>query len=79
LRGPGCGRCYGPPRITRKQPTRITPRTTNRKVTGLDPRAIGNPWGLRPSFHPYVGGRTLKWLKVKVAKYRVEERGFYKP
>jgi bifunctional non-homologous end joining protein LigD len=28
---------------------------------------------------PYVGGRTLKWLKVKVPKYREEERGFYKP
>jgi hypothetical protein len=23
---------------------------------------------------PYVGGRTLKWLKVKVPKYREEER-----
>ena len=28
---------------------------------------------------PYVGGRTLKWLKLKQAKYREEERGFYKP
>ncbi len=28
---------------------------------------------------PYVGGRSLKWLKVKVPKYREEERGFYKP
>ncbi len=28
---------------------------------------------------PYVEGRTLKWLKVKVPKYREEERGFYKP
>jgi bifunctional non-homologous end joining protein LigD len=28
---------------------------------------------------PYVSGRTLKWLKVKVPKYRQEERGFYKP
>jgi bifunctional non-homologous end joining protein LigD len=28
---------------------------------------------------PYVGGRTLKWLKVKQPAYRVEERGFYKP
>jgi bifunctional non-homologous end joining protein LigD len=28
---------------------------------------------------PYVGGRTLKWLKVKVPKYREVERGFYKP
>jgi ATP-dependent DNA ligase len=28
---------------------------------------------------PYVGGRTLKWLKVKVPKYREEARGFYKP
>jgi bifunctional non-homologous end joining protein LigD len=28
---------------------------------------------------PYVGGRTLKWLKVKVPKYREEERGFSKP
>lgn len=26
---------------------------------------------------PYTAGRTLKWLKVKVPKYR--ERGFYKP
>jgi len=28
---------------------------------------------------PYVGGHTLKWLKVKMPKYREEERGFYKP
>jgi len=28
---------------------------------------------------PYVGGRTLKWLKVKQPKYREKERGFYKP
>jgi ATP-dependent DNA ligase len=28
---------------------------------------------------PYVGGRTLKWLKVKQPEYRVEARGFYKP
>jgi bifunctional non-homologous end joining protein LigD len=28
---------------------------------------------------PYVGGRTLKWLKVKQPKYREVERGFYKP
>jgi len=28
---------------------------------------------------PYVGGRTLKWLKVKQPKYREQERGFYKP
>lgn len=28
---------------------------------------------------PYVGGRTLKWLKVKQREYRVKERGFYKP
>lgn len=27
----------------------------------------------------YIGGRTLKWLKVKQAKYREIERGFYKP
>ena len=27
---------------------------------------------------PYVTGRTLKWIKVKVPKYREEERGFYK-
>lgn len=26
----------------------------------------------------YVGGRTLKWIKVKVPKYREIERGFYK-
>jgi ATP-dependent DNA ligase len=25
---------------------------------------------------PYVGGRTLKWLKVKQPNYRVEERGW---
>lgn len=25
---------------------------------------------------PYVGGRTLSWLKVKQAEYRVEERGW---
>jgi ATP-dependent DNA ligase len=28
---------------------------------------------------PYVRGRTLKWLKIKLPKYREEERGFYKP
>jgi ATP-dependent DNA ligase len=28
---------------------------------------------------PYVGGRTLKWLKVKQREYRVKERGFYDP
>ena len=28
---------------------------------------------------PYVAGRTLRWLKVKVPEYRVDERGFYKP
>ena len=27
----------------------------------------------------YVGGRTLKWLKVKQPKYREKERGSYKP
>jgi ATP-dependent DNA ligase len=25
----------------------------------------------------YVGGRSLKWLKVKIPKYREEERGFF--
>lgn len=25
---------------------------------------------------PYVAGRTLKWLKVKVRNYRVKERGW---
>jgi bifunctional non-homologous end joining protein LigD len=25
---------------------------------------------------PYVGGRTLSWLKVKVARYREGERGW---
>lgn len=25
---------------------------------------------------PYVGGRTLKWLKVKQGDYRVEKRGW---
>ena len=28
---------------------------------------------------PYVAERTLKWLKIKVPKYREGERGFYKP
>jgi len=28
---------------------------------------------------PYVEGRTLSWLKVKVPAYRVKERGFYDP
>jgi ATP-dependent DNA ligase len=28
---------------------------------------------------PYTGGRTLKWRKVNVSKYREDERGFYKP
>jgi bifunctional non-homologous end joining protein LigD len=28
---------------------------------------------------PYVGGRTLRWLKVKQPKYREQERGFYQP
>ena len=28
---------------------------------------------------PYVGGRTLKWLKVKQPKYREVERGYYMP
>ncbi len=28
---------------------------------------------------PYIGGRTLAWLKVKQPKYREQERGFYKP
>jgi bifunctional non-homologous end joining protein LigD len=27
---------------------------------------------------PYVPGRTLKWLKVKVKDYRKEARGFYR-
>ena len=27
---------------------------------------------------PYLGGRTLKWLKVKQRDYRVKERGFYR-
>lgn len=27
----------------------------------------------------YVGGRTLKWLKVKQRDYRVEERGWSNP
>lgn len=25
---------------------------------------------------PYVGGRSLKWIKVKVPKYREQERGW---
>jgi bifunctional non-homologous end joining protein LigD len=28
---------------------------------------------------PYVAGRSLKWLKVKQANYRVEERGWHTP
>ena len=28
------------------------------------------------SASPYVGGRTLKWLKVKQAHYREGERGW---
>jgi bifunctional non-homologous end joining protein LigD len=28
---------------------------------------------------PYIGGRTLKWLKVKQAEYWVEERGWSQP
>jgi ATP-dependent DNA ligase len=28
---------------------------------------------------PYVGARTLKWLKVKQRDYRVKGAGFYKP
>ena len=28
---------------------------------------------------PYVGGRTLRWLKVKQPKYREEVRGFCTP
>jgi hypothetical protein len=28
---------------------------------------------------PYVGGRTLKWLKVKVPHYREVERGWEPP
>lgn len=28
---------------------------------------------------PYVAGRSLKWLKVKVPKYREEQRGFHDP
>ena len=28
---------------------------------------------------PYVAGRSLRWLKVKMPKYREQERGFYKP
>jgi ATP-dependent DNA ligase len=27
----------------------------------------------------HVPGRTLKWLEVKQAKYREQERGFYRP
>jgi ATP-dependent DNA ligase len=27
----------------------------------------------------YTAGRSLNWLKVKVTKYREEERGFYDP
>jgi hypothetical protein len=28
---------------------------------------------------PDTQGRTVSWLKLKVPKYREEERGFYKP
>ena len=30
----------------------------------------------RDESSPYVGGRTLSWLKVKQREYRVEERGW---
>jgi ATP-dependent DNA ligase len=30
----------------------------------------------KDSASPYVGGRTLKWLKVKQPKYREGERGW---
>jgi ATP-dependent DNA ligase len=30
----------------------------------------------RDESSPYVGGRTLSWLKVKQKEYRVEERGW---
>ena len=36
-------------------------------------------YGAKDPESPYVGGRTLKWVKVKQPKYREGERGFYKP
>jgi hypothetical protein len=39
----------------------------------------GRSGGRKDPESPYVGGHTLKWLKVKQSKYREEERGFYKP
>jgi ATP-dependent DNA ligase len=30
----------------------------------------------RDESSPYVGGRTLSWLKVKQRDYRAEERGW---
>jgi len=32
----------------------------------------------KDSESPYVPGRTLKWLKVKVKEYRKKARGFYR-
>ena len=32
--------------------------------------------GDKASWAPYVGGRTLKWLKVKQPHYRAGERGW---
>ena len=40
------------------------PREASAQLVGKDPAS------------PYSGGRTLKWLKVKVPKYREGERGW---
>ncbi len=41
------------------------------------PEGVG-AGGAKDPESPYVPGRTLKWLKVKVKDYRKEERGFYR-
>ena len=38
----------------------------------------GKAWSGKTRSH-HVAGRSLRWLKVKMPKYREEERGFYKP
>jgi len=62
-----------PPTIALMHATQVSPPFhtkgwvyTKRSTTGMakDPES------------PYIGGRTLKWLKVKQPKYRVEERGW---
>ena len=36
----------------------------------------GKGWSTKDPQSPYVGGRTLKWLKVKQPRYREGERGW---